>query len=119
MKAKFIKEDLNSVLKPKSKEDILNDLDNASEEMKKEFIINSGTEKFFDVLKWMNDEVLMKILMKVIRQYHSRITSDLIDRTIDDINNDNKEDWDETMKEILDAMNEYDINSMLHYMLKS
>jgi len=113
--ANFINEDVKDFLKPKSKKEIVDSLkERGSKELKISYILDYGGEKFFNSLSWFTDKDLFEILIKTIKMYGGNLLMEEIkDYLIEKINNNNNDDWEETEKQILDVMSNYEIDKII------
>jgi len=121
MRAKLINEgEINDLLKPKSKEEIISSLEHASKEDKISFILQSNPEKFFEAFdKSMVKKEQIQLLLNTIYKCcpFTVYYENLIESLTDLINRSNNENWKKTEQQILNMMNDYQIDGIIEELL--
>lgn len=111
---KLVTENVGDILKPKTKEQVLDQINSMSkEELIKtiSMLSNGNEEKAWDATKWLDDYKLINALIRTLVTNASHFTiSDFIDEIINKLGESNNWNWEESYKQLL---NELDENSLI------
>jgi len=117
MRAKTINEgEISDKLVPKSKTEILDDLQYGTKEEKVNYIISQyNDEQFFDALnKSTSKTELIKLLIKTVSNYrYDPVLNEIIDKLLEIINRNNHDIWTITKHHIIDQMDQYQIDGII------
>lgn len=91
MKSKFVYEQIEDILKPKSRKDIIKDFENLSIEQKEDLLLNSHYRD--DLLNYIEDEILSE-------EESDKIWDNIIDFYIENVNDENLYDEGGNLNEI-------------------
>jgi hypothetical protein len=91
LKSKFVYEQIEDILKPKSRKDIIKDFENLSIEQKEDLLLNSHYRD--DLLNYIEDEILSE-------EESDKIWDNIIDFYIENVNDENLYDEGGNLNEI-------------------
>ena len=114
----LVNENITKVLKGKSEEDIIESLmwgDKVGDEQIRSYIVEYlSNEEFFELLNKFSPLKQIEILSKTLRAYYKpEFFNMIIERTLEYMEEQNTNGWDDIKKEILDVMTNDDLTHII------